>query len=250
MWGSSFAGTVVAKLLLANAVAFIIQMLFPAFTALFALVPRLAVEGLQIWRLGTYMFLHGSPTHLLFNMLILWLFGSALEQTWGSRQFLVYYLFCGVGGGVASLFFYDTAVIGASGAIFGLYLAYAMMFPDNMIYLWFVLPIKAKHLVIGLTLMQLAYGLSGATGIAYFAHLGGMATGLLFFRSEVVRRVLGPRRPGRPRVVTRPPADHDPERDNIDSILEKISQKGYQNLSDVEKRILENYSRKRSEDSE
>jgi membrane associated rhomboid family serine protease len=253
MWGSSFASTAVAKLLLANVVVFIVQMVFPPFTGLFALVPRLVVEGMQVWRLATYMFLHGSPTHLLFNMLILWLFGSALESTWGRRHFLRYYLFCGVGAGLVSLLFYSNPVVGASGAIYGLYLAYAMIFPNNLIYLWFVLPIKAKHLVIGLALLQLAYGLSGPSGVAYFAHLGGMAAGLLYFRSDFLRRAriwLGLQGGRRPRASTPPRREEDPERDNIDSILEKISSKGYQNLSDVEKRILENYSRKRSEDSD
>lgn len=256
-WGQPLANSMIGKLILANAVVFILQILFrPHFSNFFALSPRLVVENFYVWQLVTYMFLHGSFMHLLFNMLMLWLFGSTIENVWGSRQFLRYYLVCGLGGAAFSLVFnYNSHIVGASGAIFGLYLAYAMMFPNNQIYLYFLVPIKAKYLVGGLAIFQLAQGISGPSGVAYFAHLGGMAAGLLFFRSAITQRALfsfGAKR--RWEAYTRDRREqnkgNEQEPANIDSILDKISAKGYDNLTTTEKRILENYSRKRKEDSE
>jgi hypothetical protein len=199
------------------------------------------------------MFLHAGFMHLFFNMLMLWLFGSTLESVWGGRRFLNYYVACGVGGALLSFVFnYNHLVLGASGAIFGLYLAYAMIFPNNYIYLYFFFPIKAKHLIIFLAVFQLAMGFSGPSGIAYFAHLGGMAAGLLFFRREIVGSRLfssftggKKRRPGQGQR-----RDHGQDDVKIDSILDKICAKGYDNLSATEKRILDNYSKKRKEGSD
>ena len=260
-WGASFVGTTVGRLVLINVVVFIVQQLFPPMIRVFGLWPRLVVEDLFVWQLFSYMFLHGNFMHLFFNMLMLWLLGSTIEAVWGGKHFLRYYIVCGLGGAVASLFFnYNSVVVGASGAIFGLYLAYAMMFPENYVLLYFVVPVKAKYLVAGLAILQLANGVAGGSGVAYFAHLGGMAAGLIFFRTEVLQRMrfsFGARRKWRaymsdqqqqqpPRQQGQAPEDND----NIDSILDKISAKGYDKLSTTEKRILENYSRKRKEESE
>ena len=256
-WGQNFASTMIGRLILINVGAFLVQNMVPSFTALFALQPRMVVENFHVWQIVTYMFLHGSFMHLLFNMLMLWLFGSTIESVWGGRQFLRFYLFCGIGGAVfAMIFSYNTGVIGASGAVFGLYVAYAVMFPDSYIYLWFMVPVKAKYLVAGLAIFQLISGLTGPSGISYVAHLGGMATGLIFFRRELVQRMrfkAGAQRWKSAMKERRQEQDQQQERqdtDNIDSILDKISAKGYDNLSTTEKRILENYSRKRREKNE
>jgi membrane associated rhomboid family serine protease len=195
------------------------------------------------------MFLHGGFWHLFFNLVVLYFFGGMVEAAWGSRRFLRYYLACGVGGALLHMLLqYDASVVGASGAIFGLYLAAAMLFPDAYVSIYFIFPVKIRYFVIGLAVLQLAQGIAGPSGIAYFAHMGGMLTGLLFFRGEVARwagSVLGSHRrarPSRPVRVRRTDADRT---DNIDSILDKISQKGYDNLTPTEKRILDNYSRQR-----
>lgn len=255
IWGQSFTSTMVNRIVLANVAVFFLQNIFPGVTSVFALNPRMVVENLNVWQLGSYMFLHGNFMHLFFNMLMLWIFGSAIESAWGGRQFLRYYLICGLGGAVASLVFnFDARVVGASGAIFGLYLAYAMMFPNNYIYLYFVFPVKAKYMVAGIAILQILNGISGPAGIAYFAHLGGMAAGLFFFRDSILRRLRassGPRRAwptAKPTERPREPERNNDDIDNIDSILDKISSKGYENLTTTEKRILENYSRKRSEE--
>ena len=163
----------------------------------------------QPYQLLTYMFMHGNFSHLFFNMFALWMFGNTLENIWGWKRFLIYYLLCGVGAGliqegvqyieyVTSLSHYQTVnmggghiipmadylnymtTVGASGAIYGLLLAFGMMFPNSMIYLYFFVPIKAKWFVIGYAVIELLNGL-GASGdqVAHFAHLGGMLVGLI-----------------------------------------------------------------------
>jgi membrane associated rhomboid family serine protease len=198
------------------------------------------------------MFLHGGFMHLLFNMLMLFFLGSTLETVWGGRHFLKYYIVCGIGAGLFSMVFsYNNPVVGASGAVFGLYLAYAMVFPNNYVYLHFLIPVKAKHLLAGLVVFQLAMGLVGPTGIAYFAHLGGMATGLLFFKTALKDKLnASPKTRNKWRSFVETERGRRQEHDtaNIDSILDKISAKGYDNLTTTEKRILENYSRKREQD--
>jgi membrane associated rhomboid family serine protease len=245
----------VAKLIAANIVVYLLQKLFPVVTKYLALYPELVVERLWVWQLGTYMFLHGGFIHLFFNMFILWMFGAQIEAAWGPRHFLRYYLICGLGGAVGFMVFnYHGAVVGASGAVFGLYVAFAMMFPNQRIMmLFFPFPIKAKYLVMGIAAIQLFNGLTGPAGIAYFAHLGGMAAGLLFFRSDVLQRwrfKAGPQKKWRQYMNDRQQESNPAEQGNIDSILDKISEKGYDNLSETEKRILDNYSRDRRDGSE
>jgi membrane associated rhomboid family serine protease len=246
--GPPFLSTAVGRLIVATVVVFFLQNVVPGLNAWFALTPRLAVEHLQVWQVGTYMFLHGGFWHLFFNLLILWFMGSMIESVWGAKRFLRYYLICGVGGGLLHILLqYDASVIGASGAIFGLYFAAAMLFPDQYLYLYFLVPVKVKYFVIGLAILQLANGIAGPSGVAYFAHLGGMLAGLVFFRGEIMRRTrftMGPRRRWRSHVRERRREDES-NQNNIDSILDKISAKGYENLTPTEKRILENYSRQR-----
>jgi membrane associated rhomboid family serine protease len=252
--GQQFTHTIVGRLIIANVAVYLLQVLFPGFTLAFALRPRLVIEQFQVWQLVTYMFLHGSFfSHLFFNMLVLWFLGPPLEAAWGPRNFLRYYLVCGLGGGLLSMVFhYNGLVLGASGAIFGIYLAFALMYPDTYLLIWFVLPVKAKYLVAGLALMQL-FLVGGGTHIAWGAHIGGLLTGLIFFKSELLRRLrfnVGPKRRFRSYMKDRHKSEAPPDTDNIDSILDKISAKGYDNLSTTEKRILENYSRKRREEGE
>jgi membrane associated rhomboid family serine protease len=254
-WGQGFANSMVGKIIFANVGVFFLQYIFaPHFNTLFSLYPRAVVENLYVWQLGTYMFLHGGFMHLFWNMFMLWIFGSTLETVWGGKRFLQYYIACGIGGALFSMVFnYNNYVLGASGAIFGLYLAYALMFPDNYIYLYFLFPIKAKYLVTAIAVLQLAQGVSGPAGIAYFAHLGGMAAGLLFFRHLIAQKLrfnLGPKRKWRTYMNERRERNEEQETANIDSILDKISAKGYDNLTTTEKRILENYSRKHKNDPE
>lgn len=253
-WGNYFSNNIVSKIIAANVIVFLLQVIFrPQFTNIFALIPRDVVQNFYFWQPLTYMFLHGGFFHLFFNMLMTWFLGSTLEAVWGDQKFLKYYLACGLGGALSMIVFnYNSMVVGASAAVFGLYVAYGILFPNNHVYLYFLFPIRAKYFVTFLALIQVAYGISGPSGIAYFAHLGGMATGLLFFRREIMHSGFWRRASGwaGDYKKTRRQEFEGQESAKIDSILDKIASKGYDNLTNTEKRILENYSRKQRDESE
>jgi membrane associated rhomboid family serine protease len=142
-----------------------------------------------VWQLFTYMFLHGGVGHLLLNMLSLWMFGLTLEQTWGTRRFLKYYFLCGIGAGICDvavnelLGHHNTATLGASGGIYGLLMAFGVLFPDSTVLMSFLFPIKAKYMVMIVGAVTLYSALSsGNSGVSNIAHLGGMLFGLLYLK--------------------------------------------------------------------
>lgn len=165
-----------------------------------ALVPSHVVHG-RLWELVTYMFLHslGSFWHIFINMLMLYMFGADLERTWGTERFLRYYFFCGAGAGVcvvAGNYLNGTPnvmTIGASGAIYGLLLAFGMLYPDRQILFSFLFPIPAKYfvMILGGFAFLSTFGSSGG-GVSHVAHLGGMLFGFLYLRSQRGRKRLGP----------------------------------------------------------
>ncbi len=178
---------VTQALLLANvAIFFLGDLLGPGLLSPFALWP--IGGGFWPWQIVSYAFLHGSFNHLFFNMLGLWMFGAELEQVWGRNRFLTFYFASVVAAALTQLvvnFALGSAAptIGASGGLFGLLLAFAMIFPNRIILLFFVIPMKAKYLVALYGLIELyqgAYVLN--SGVAHFAHLGGMLGGLLTLR--------------------------------------------------------------------
>ena len=139
------------------------------------------------WTLGTYMFVHAWLAHLAFNMLTLWMFGPRLEQEWGTRSFVQFYLWCGLGGAIAHLVLAPhSAVIGASGAISGVLVAYALRWPDEEVYLFGVIPMKSRWLVVALLAMNLVFALSPSSRIDWTAHVGGMAFGWIFLKLYAV----------------------------------------------------------------
>jgi len=164
-----------------------------AWIASLALVPKAVVEFFMVWQLATYMFLHGGFGHIIWNMLALWMFGADLEQAWGTRRFLQFYFVCGIGAGicvVAANYLLPigdptTATIGASGAIFGILLAYAMMFPNRTILWGFLIPIQVKWfvLIIGVISFMSAFRTVNS-GVSEFAHLGGLLFGYIFMKSS------------------------------------------------------------------
>ncbi len=141
------------------------------------------IPGFWPWQLVTYSFLHGDLGHLFFNMFALWMFGVQIENVWGSHRFGVYYFACVIGAGLIQLLVMwgvPIPTLGASGGVFGILLAFGMLFPNQPIYLYFLLPIKAKWLVIGYGVLELWAAVTGTqAGVANFAHLGGMLFGLL-----------------------------------------------------------------------
>jgi membrane associated rhomboid family serine protease len=158
------------------------------------LVPGDVVRRLAVWQLVTYMFLHDpfGFSHILFNMLALWMFGADLERVWGRRPFLKYYFLCGIGAGlcvvVANVLFssnWNTRTIGASGAIYGLLFAFGYLYPDREILFSFLFPMKAKYfvMIIGAIAFLSSFGASGG-GVSHIAHLGGMLIGYIYLRSK------------------------------------------------------------------
>lgn len=161
---------------------------FDAFNSFFGLVPALALGKLFIWQLASYMFLHGGFWHIFFNMFVLWMFGIRLEGQWGTREFLKYYFLTGVAAGVANVLWNIGSptsalipTIGASGAVYGLLAAFALFYPDEPIYLYFLFPIRAKYfaLIFGVLEFLSAYS---QDGVAHVAHLGGMVAGFFYIK--------------------------------------------------------------------
>ncbi len=199
----------------------------------------------EIWQIGTYMFLHSiqDPFHIIFNMLALWMFGKELERVWGSREFLKYYLICGIGAGITFLFFSSGSVVGASGAVFGILLAFGMTFPDQIILMSFIFPVKAKYMVIFygvITFFNIAKPDGG--NVAHLAHLGGMVFGFFYIKREwfVAKRMPRPK-PIEPKMSIRPVQTVDRQKElneRVDTILDKINDVGYDNLTAEEKAIL------------
>jgi membrane associated rhomboid family serine protease len=135
------------------------------------------------WTALTYMFVHAWLAHLAFNMFTLWMFGPRLEQVWGTRSFVQFYLWCGLGGAIAHLIFAQhSAVIGASGAISGVLVAYALRWPDEEVYLFGVIPMKSRWLIAAMIGMNIIFALSPGSGIDWTAHVGGMAFGWIFLK--------------------------------------------------------------------
>ena len=178
----------------ANVAAFVISLVVPAVTLIFGLRPADIFGRLYFWQPVTYMFLHAGIFHILFNMLALWMFGVELERTWGSRYFLQYYFICGIGAAMTTVLLswlpgsfgaqlYYSLTIGASGAVYGILLAYALYFPSRPIYMYFVFPIPAKYFVAIIGAISLLSSMSGpGGGIAHTTHLGGLVAGYLYLK--------------------------------------------------------------------
>lgn len=170
------------------------------------LVPALVLTKGFVWQAFTYQFLHSmDPVHILFNMLILWMFGAELQEMWGKRFFLKYYLFCGVGAGLIYVLVYGlyslatgsvthlvTPVVGASGAVFGVMLAYGLIFSERTIYFMMLFPLKAKYFVMIIAAVELMWILTGSqAGVANVAHIGGFVAGFVFLSWESKKKSKG-----------------------------------------------------------
>ncbi len=267
--GSPFSLTPwVRALLIANAVVYLLTITVftgPWFVDLFAFQPQAILS--RWWTPFTYMFIHGSFLHLAFNLLMLFFFGPAVEERMGSRAFGLYYLTCGLGGAVFSFGILLTTpvamVVGASAAIFGVALAFAVHWPDAPIYVFpLPMPVKAKWLVIFLATVNLFAAITGARdGVAHLAHLGGFLFGFIYLKGEatIVRRAraMVPRpRPASvvPQIRGREAREASPTTptgrrsrrstyDELDRVLDKISATGLESLSTGERRLLDEMSR-------
>jgi membrane associated rhomboid family serine protease len=290
-FGFSFFPPVIKNLLIINGVVFLLQLVMQGLTFQgipggyildhwFALNP--IGHNFQVWQLITYQFMHGSFTHILFNMFALWMFGIEIENMWGSKKFLYYYLLCGVVAGLFQIILTPlltglaAPTIGASGAIYGVLIAFGVIFPNRYIFLYFFIPIKAKYLITFMILLEFFY-ISPDSNIAHLAHLGGALAGLIYilldkntdapikniFRgsSFKVKKPYNPfgglsdsfRHKGENvqeakyyeiKDDRKDDAKEEVSQEQIDKILDKISQSGYQNLTEKEKKILFEASKK------
>ncbi len=207
--GFTFFPPVIKILLVSNVAIFLLSSLFSSLTIGGLPIEYLFVKYFALWPIGTppmldaptflpwqlvsYMFMHADLSHVLFNMLALWMFGMELEQVWGSKKFAIYYALCGLGGGIAHLIISpllgDTSwvpLVGASGAVFGLLIAFGLLFPDRPIYLYFFIPIRAKFFVAGYMALEFYFLYSGSGGnISHLAHLGGAVVGIVYMLVSV-----------------------------------------------------------------
>ena len=181
-------------IIIANVVMFVITEFFDVVIQYLGLSPQAVLKHGWVWQLGTYMFLHADVMHILLNMLGVWMFGVTLERRWGTRFFVKYYAITGLGGAVAALAVsllpfeatapaYYATTIGASGALFGLLLAFAMYYPEQPILLMLLFPIPAKIFVMIFGGIALLYTFQGAGGISHAAHLGGLVTGYVYLKN-------------------------------------------------------------------
>jgi membrane associated rhomboid family serine protease len=243
----------VQRLLIANVAVFFLQATSPELTSPFAFRPAFIIT--RPWTMVTYMFLHGGLMHLAFNMMGLFFFGPRVEERLGSKRFFVLYMISGVTGALFSFFFQRfAAVVGASGAIFGVMLAFAYFWPRDRIFIWGVLPIEARWLVIITTVLALYSGMTGSGGgVAHFAHLGGYAGAFVYLRwigaaGERSRKKFRERAHGsvsngalgnwRKVDASR---IHALNREEVNRILDKISAHGLDSLTPQERLFLSNF---------
>jgi membrane associated rhomboid family serine protease len=280
--GFQFFPPVVKTLLIINVAVFILMMFFGSFhigevslgrvfDEFFGLMPL--GHGFFAWQLITYQFVHADFWHILFNMVFgLWMFGKEVEQVWGSKKFLFYYLFCGVMAGISQLMLapiFEPALgptVGASGAIYGVLIAFATIFPDQYVYIYFLVPVKVKYFVIVLIIFGVM-SVGGPGNVANLAHLGGALAGYIYILYDRYRLRSGSRSTGafqskidssqwsqpgstngdivdakvydiKESKSFEPKNEQSVLQKRIDDILDKISRSGYQSLSDEEKKIL------------
>ncbi len=236
----------VLYLIAANVIVYILEMvMYDQLITYFALIPILVTKKYFLWQIVTHMFMHGGIWHLFFNMFALFIFGMPLESYWGTEKFLKYYFVAGLGGGLLHYIISPMSPIpsiGASGAVYGLLLAYGLSFPEDVLYINFFIPVKAKYAVFIFGGIELFMGLTGrGSGIAHFAHLGGLVTGLIYLKAD---RIFArkQKKAGNFKVFrNRPdrPSANPSEKGRFNELLDKISDEGYEALSEKEKTELD-----------
>ena len=234
------------------------------FFRLFGLVPTSFITELMLWQPLTYMFFHApfysniGISHILLNMLGLWVFGRELEQAWGKEKFLKYYFLTGVGSGLITFLFQmdsSSPVIGASGAVYGILLAYGLSYPNRMLYIWGLIPIRSMWLVIIMGSIAF-FGLLGKTdGISHITHISGMLVGYVLLKKKwKFSDIIFALRKKTIEFQVQRREDQNLKKNfikrDLDIILDKIKDVGFSGLSDKEKNNLYEVSRKMSKDND
>ena len=212
------------------------------FFPLFGLVPKLVWSDLMIWQPFTYMFFHGGVWHVLINMFVLWMFGSELERIWGRDRFLKFFFITGVGSGLITMLFSlqsMTPVVGASGSVYGVLLAYGLTYPNRRVYLYGIIPIKSIWFVFGIGLMAFLSSFNNISEISHLTHISGMLIGYLLLKKpihwtslwfNIRKRTLEYRvMKEEKKLVEKNKIEND-----VNKILDKINREGYDSLTENE----------------
>jgi membrane associated rhomboid family serine protease len=238
--------------LIANVVIFFAQQTMTGFTENFWLLPALALR--RPWTVVTYMFLHGGFSHILFNMIGLWIAGTRVESRLGGNRFVILYFVSGLTAALFAFFFaYNVPVIGASGAIMGLMMAYAYFWPREKFLIYFIIPIEARVLVVAYAAISVFFLKSGGGGTAHYAHLGGLVGAFIYLQflsrnagaKKFRSTALAPKVTAMPKSINWQKVDpqkvHEVNRDELNRILDKVSKSGLGSLSPDELRFLMNF---------
>ena len=212
------------------------------FFPLFGLVPKMVWSEFMIWQPFTYLFFHGGIWHVLINMFVLWMFGSELERLWGKEHFLKFYFVTGVGAGLVTMIFglnSMTPIVGASGAVYGVLLAYGLTYPNRTVYLYGIIPIKSLWFVIGIGVIAFMSSFDNVSQISHLTHLSGMMIGYLMLKRPVRfndlwftirKRTLEYKIKHEENKVSQ----HQAIEREIDRILDKINREGFDSLTEEE----------------
>ena len=212
------------------------------FFPLFGLVPKLVWSEFMLWQPFTYLFFHGGIWHVLINMFVLWMFGSELERLWGKKHFLKFYFVTGVGAGLVTMIFglnSMTPIVGASGAVYGVLLAYGLTYPNRTVYLYGIIPIKSLWFVIGIGVIAFMSSFDNVSQISHLTHLSGMVIGYLMLKRPlrfndlwftIRKRTLEYKIKHEEKKVTQ----HQEIEREIDHILDKINREGFDSLTEEE----------------
>ena len=212
------------------------------FFPLFGLVPKMVWSEFMIWQPFTYLFFHGGIWHVLINMFVLWMFGSELERIWGKGHFLKFYFVTGVGAGLVTMIFglnSMTPIVGASGAVYGVLLAYGLTYPNRTVYLYGIIPIKSLWFVVGIGVIAFMSSFDNVSQISHLTHLSGMMIGYLMLKRPVRfndlwftirKRTLEYKIKHEEKKVSQ----HQAIEREIDRILDKINREGFDSLTEEE----------------
>jgi len=212
------------------------------FFPLFGLVPKLVWSEFMLWQPFTYLFFHGGIWHVLINMFVLWMFGSELERLWGKEHFLKFYFVTGVGAGLVTMIFglnSMTPIVGASGAVYGVLLAYGLTYPNRTVYLYGIIPIKSLWFVVGIGIIAFMSSFDNVSQISHLTHLSGMMIGYLMLKRPIRfndlwftirKRTLEYKIKNEEKKITQ----HQAIEREIDRILDKINREGFDGLNEEE----------------
>ena len=221
---------------------FILQTISQAenlFFPLFGLVPKLVWSNFMIWQPFTYLFLHGGIWHVLINMFVLWMFGSELERVWGKNRFYKFYFTTGIGSGIVSMIFGINSmipIVGASGAVYGILLAYGFTYPNRTIYLYGIVPIKSRWFVLGIGLIAFFSSFNNISQISHITHISGMIIGYIALKKPIQLRsfLFSIRKKTIEYKIKKEnqiKVKEDDIKRDVDSILDKINRRGFNSLS-------------------